>query len=182
MNTEEKNSDTKLKNYNPPDWDELFMRHAYLIATKSKDRHTKIGAVLVKNKSVISEGYNGLIRNVNDFIEERWDRPEKYYWCEHAERNALYNCAREGIKTEGSILYCFGLPCADCCRGLIQCGVEKIITHKQWEEIGINKNNPKWIESTARSLTMMREAKVELVSLNVHLYVKTYVDGKEYIV
>jgi dCMP deaminase len=52
--------ENKFKDYFPPSWDEYFMRQVYLAASKSKDTRTKIGAVLVKDKAVISQGYNGM--------------------------------------------------------------------------------------------------------------------------
>ena len=75
-------------------WDELFLRHVYLIGSKSKDKSTQIGAVLVSDGGIISEGYNGICRRVNDTLPARNIRPDKYNWYEHGERNSIYNAAR----------------------------------------------------------------------------------------
>ena len=78
-------------------WDNRFLSMAKLIATWSRDRSTKVGAVIVgPNREVRSVGYNGFPRGVNDAIESRYERPGKYDWTEHAERNAIYNAARYG--------------------------------------------------------------------------------------
>lgn len=170
------------KNWHNPSWDELFMRHAYLIASKSKDTNTKIGAVLVRDNIIISEGYNGIPRGVSDDVNVRDERPIKYFYYEHAERNAIYNCARNGVSTAGSTLYCVALPCADCCRGLLQSGVKSIVVHKQWDDVGINKNNDKWKESSTHSSVMLFEAKTDFKVLDMELGVKTMINGNVYIV
>jgi len=160
-------------------WDELFMRHVYLIAQKSKDKYTKIGAVLVKNNSIIGEGYNGIPRNVSDSFEERQERPEKYFWFEHAERNAIYNCARVGISTEGSVLYTQCIPCADCTRGIINSGIVEIVLHEQFENnISSNMNSSKWVDSANRSRIMLNETKIKYRNFSGNLNVKTLVGGK----
>src|SRR5438045_6573381 len=105
-----------------PSWDEYFMRHVYLVASKSKDTRTKIGAVIVRDKRIISEGYNGICQGVYDHIESRYVKPKKYFFFEHGERNAVYGCARHGIATLGAKIYTQGIPCADCARAVIQAG------------------------------------------------------------
>ena len=75
-------------------WDQYFLNIAEEVKQKSKDRRTKIGAVIVgKDHEIITTGYNSFPRGINDDVEERQVRPEKYYWFEHAERNALYKAA-----------------------------------------------------------------------------------------
>ena len=65
---------------------------ANLVAKKSKDQSTQIGAVIVGiDNEIRSTGYNSFPSGINDDLQERQERPEKYYWIEHAERNALYN-------------------------------------------------------------------------------------------
>lgn len=111
-------------------WDELFIRQADLIAQKSKDPSTKVGCVIVgEGNTILSMGFNGFPRSVDERPGERWVRPEKYLWVEHAERNSVYNAARHGIKLEGARAYLNWepRPCADCTRALIQAGIREII-------------------------------------------------------
>jgi dCMP deaminase len=167
-----------INEWHTPSWDELFMREAYLIATKSKDPHTKIGCVLVKDNIALMKGYNGIPRRVYDDIAERNERPTKYFYYEHSERNCIFNCARNGIATGGASLYCFALPCSDCCRAIIQSGIVQVIIHKQWDDVGINKNSDKWIESSRHSEIMLFEAGIPIKVLDIKLGVKTMIDGK----
>jgi dCMP deaminase len=165
-----------------PTWDELFMRDAYNWASKSKDTSTKIGAVIVKDNIPLMHGYNGIPRKVRDDIPERNERPEKYYYYEHAERNAFFNCARKGIATEGATMYCIASPCAECARGIINSGITKLIIHKQWDDVGILKFYSRWKESFDRSLIMFNEAEVEVKILDCKLNVQTMINGDVYIV
>jgi len=164
-----------------PNWDELFLRHVYLIASKSKDKMTKIGAVIVKNKAVISEGYNGFCRGVIDTFPERHERPEKYFWAEHAERNSIYHCARNGISTLGTTLYTQGLPCSDCTRAIIQSGISEIVLHEEWEHgISLGIGREKWETSGQRSDLMIFESHIKIRVVSAKLGVKTMLDGKIY--
>ncbi len=157
-------------------FDELFMREVYLIASKSKDIKTKIGAVLVRDKSILKHGYNGLPRKVNDNVPERQERPEKYFWFAHAERNSIYQCAKEGVCVDGATMYTQGIPCCDCAIGCIQAGVKEIVVHKQWRSA--NKTNDKWLESAKRSMDMFNEAGVIIRWLDVELGIDGYCNGE----
>ena len=111
-------------------WDELFILQASVIAEKSKDPSTKVGCVIVgDDNAILSMGFNGFPRGVDEHDKARWKRPEKYNWVEHAERNAIYNAARNGINLSGSRAYINWepKPCADCTRALIQAGIKEIV-------------------------------------------------------
>lgn len=110
-------------------WDYYFMDMATLVASKSKDRSTRVGCVIVgPNHEVRTTGYNGFCRGMNDDVEERHQRPEKYLWSEHAERNAIFNAARNGIRIEDCTAYTTVFPCADCARAMIQSGIVRVVT------------------------------------------------------
>jgi dCMP deaminase len=94
----------------------------------SRDDKTKVGCVIVgPDKDVVSTGFNGFPRGVDDTREERYERPAKYKWFEHGERNALYNAARRGTAMKGCIMFINAPPCSDCARGIIQCGIKRVI-------------------------------------------------------
>lgn len=157
-------------------WDEYFFRHVYLAASKSKDKMTKIGAVIVRDNAIISEGYNGICRGVNDNTDDgRNDRPTKYFFYEHAERNSIYHCAKHGISTLKAIIYTNGLPCSDCCRAIIQSGISKIIIHGQFPAM---THSTKWIESMQISYLMLKEANIPVESYCEKLGLETLIDGK----
>ena len=138
-------------------WDEYFINIAEQVKLKSKDNKTQIGVVLVgKDNSIVSTGYNSFPRGINDYVDERQERPEKYFWFEHAERNAIYNAARIGVSTLGTTMYMTcDISCADCARGIISAGISKVVFRKStkpWPE--------KWRQSAERSNQMFKEAGV----------------------
>jgi dCMP deaminase len=144
------------------DWDQYFMEMVYLTASRSKDDSTKVGAVIVgQDHGLCSAGYNSFVRGINDFVEERYERPEKYKWFEHAERNAVYNAARKGIPLEGTIMYTNGTPCSDCGRAVIQAGIVEIVTHHLWEERCAEMMGD-WLDSLKATKTMFEEAGVKM--------------------
>lgn len=145
-------------------WDEYFLRMADLVSEKSKDRSTKVGAVIVgEDHEVRSTGYNGFPRGINDGVEDRHERPAKYAWTEHAERNAIYNAARNGTHLLGSTMYISAwFPCADCARAVIQAGIVCIVVNKARE----NKLDSRWNESCAIGMEMLLEAGVKCVTIH----------------
>ena len=141
------------------DWDTYFMRMAALVATKSKDRSTKVGVVLVApDRSVIGTGYNGFPRGVDDNVEERHQRPKKYAFTSHAEMNVITNCARNGVKTMGSTIYIASYPdviptCSDCARAMIQAGIKEIVCK-------LADVPERWKDSCDAASEMLKEAGV----------------------
>ena len=140
-------------------WDEYFINIAEQVKLKSKDNNTQIGVVIVgKDNEIVSTGYNSFPRGINDDIDERQERPEKYFWFEHAERNAIYNAARIGVSTLGTTMYMTcGISCADCARAIINSGISTIVLRE-----GRGAKSPIWEESAKRSMIMFREAGIEV--------------------
>lgn len=140
-----------------PSFDQWFMTMVYLAAARSKDESTHIGAVIVgKKQEIISMGCNGFPRGINDTVEARQKAPEKYFWFEHAERNAIYLA---GQNLHGCIMYTQGIPCSDCARGVIQSGIEEVVIHGSWHRA---KGKSKWEDSTIRSKEMFEESGVKI--------------------
>lgn len=135
------------------------MSLVYLVAMKSKDELTHIGAVIIgPDHEIRSTGYNSFVRGINDNIPERQKKPEKFYWFAHAEQNSIYNAARMGLSLKNCIMYTNGIPCTDCAIGVIQSGIKEIVVHKVWND----NNGKKWGESAQRSLIMFKEANVNI--------------------
>ena len=143
-------------------WDRFYLQMADLIASRSKDRSTQIGAVLVRGNAVLSMGYNGFPRGVDDDVESRHERPAKYAYTEHGERNAIYNAAREGICTKDATMYTQGVPCQDCARAVIQAGIARVVAYYQAGPDHL----PAWEASCAIGREMMEEAGVQVVVVN----------------
>lgn len=114
-----------------PKWDRRFLNLAELVASWSKDTSTKVGCVLVSaDRVVLGLGYNGLPRGVDDDAPGRDERPVKYLWTEHAERNAVYNGSRTGLGSLiGACAYTNFFPCADCARAFVQVGIRRVVTY-----------------------------------------------------
>jgi dCMP deaminase len=141
-------------------WKEYFRLIAHQVKLKSKDQKTQIGAIIVgTDNQIVSTGYNSFPRGINDNIAERQERPEKYYWFEHAERNSIYNAALIGVSTKGCTMYLTcGIPCSDCTRGIINAGITKIVI----ESGNTGAKGAQWEEHAKRSLQMFKEANVSI--------------------
>ena len=145
-------------------WNRRFMELAFMVASWSKDPSTKTGAVVVgPDREIRATGYNGLVRGVDDNIPERMERPTKYDFFEHAERNAIYNACLTGISLKGCVMYATHAPCTDCARAIIQSGIKTVITNK----VVIDENSPKgtWRDKLDYSAQMFKEAGVEYIEL-----------------
>lgn len=161
------------------DWDEYFLTMTYLVAMKSKDESTNIGAVVVgPDKEIRSTGYNSFPRNLNDNVKERQQRPDKYYYFEHAERNAIYNAVRMGISLKDCVMYTQGIPCCDCARGIIQSGITEIIYHAPFEKDSADI----WKKHAEMSLEMFKECGIKVRSINKNLIsnIYGYMRGKKF--
>jgi len=137
-------------------WDEYFRNIAHTVKLKSKDKFTQIGAVIVgSDKEITSTGYNSFPRGINDNLDERQERPEKYYWMAHAEINAIVNSARIGVSTKGSTLYLTcGLPCCGCSRAIINAGIKRVVCDGK----GDSAKGKQYIDEYKRSEIMLKEA------------------------
>jgi len=140
-------------------WIEYFRTIAHQVKLKSKDNNTQIGAVIVgRDNEILSTGYNSFPRGINDLRPERQERPEKYYWFEHAERNAIYNAARIGVSLKDSTMYLTcDMCCTDCTRGIINSGIKKVYLEK-----GGGAKGQIWNEHAQRSIQLFKEAGVEV--------------------
>lgn len=108
-------------------WDIRFMRMAHEVASWSKDPSTKVGCVLVKDRKIISMGYNGFPRLVEDDLNRLIDREVKYEMTVHAEQNAVITAALHGISTAGSTAYVTFSPCSRCAAVLINAGISTVV-------------------------------------------------------
>lgn len=114
------------------EWDEYFLTMAQVAALRSSCPVRQVGAVFVgDNKAILSIGYNGAPRGTEHCGEECSNRQhgENIEVCKavHAEVNAIYNAAFNGIALHGSTLYCTLSPCMNCAKALIQVGVTKVV-------------------------------------------------------
>ncbi len=119
-----------------PSWDEYFMSIAELVAQRSTCLRRQVGAVLVRDKRIITTGYNGAPSRISHCSAVgclRHDKGipsgERHELCRglHAEQNAIIQAAMHGVSLEGSTLYCTNQPCSICSKMLINARVVDII-------------------------------------------------------
>jgi dCMP deaminase len=120
-------------------WDKRFMEMAQLVATWSscyqENRH--IGAVIVKNKRVMTTGYNGAPSGIKNCLEReeclrrklniQSGTQQEICYAVHAEQNAIIQAARLGISLDGATLYCTHQPCVICAKMIINAGIKRVI-------------------------------------------------------
>lgn len=111
------------------------MAYAKFVAQRSKDNSRKTGCVFVDySLGIVASGHNEFPRRVADTPHRR-ERPFKYIYTEHAERNAIYWAARTGIPLLGTRVYLTWFPCVECARALVQAGVVELIAYEpDWNE------------------------------------------------
>lgn len=135
------------------------MELAVEYSLKSSDRSRKVGALIVDATGrVVSYGWNSFPAGVLD-QESRHLRPAKYAWTEHAERNAIYRAARAGVPLQGCTMYVPWFPCMDCARGIVQCGISRLVARKP------DLADPTWGGHFADAITLFQEAGVAVTFL-----------------
>lgn len=134
-------------------WDRRFLGLAEFIAQWSKDPSTKTGAVIVDpQRRIVSVGYNGFPRGVQDRPDRLNDRDVKYKMVVHCERNAVI-FAKSPVA--GCILYTWPfMSCAPCAAMMIQAGIVEVVAPLS--------DNPRWAEDFVLAQEMFQEAGVQI--------------------
>jgi len=132
----------------------------------SKDDSTKVGCLFIAPKTyeILTLGYNGMPRGVDESKKHRWIRPQKYDYFEHAERNAIFNAARTGTSLLDSICIVTLFPCCDCARGIIQSGAKMVVSMNPFltnDQATIDRWTDKW----QTSIEMLNESGVQIYYL-----------------
>lgn len=105
-------------------WDEYFMSIALLASQRSPCSRLNVGTVIVKNKRLISMGYNGYIPG-GPHVSRVQDNHEQSVI--HSEINAIADCAKRGVSLDNSTIYITHYPCIHCFRSIAACGIKQII-------------------------------------------------------
>lgn len=141
-------------------WHKRFLSLAHEVASWSKD-HVQVGAVVIDdNRNPRGFGYNGVPRNIDDTQPSIWEKPRKNWYFEHAERNVIYACARNGISCDNCTLVVTHWPCCDCTRAIIQSGISHVVV----DEACLDPNGvfwEKWNTQIQESQNMLQEAGVD---------------------
>ena len=121
---------------NRPTWDEYFMEMAQLVSSRSTCLRRRVGAVIVKEKRVLSTGYNGSPKGTKHCeelgcIRVRMNVPSgtRHELCRgvHAEQNAVTQAAYFGVSVDGATIYTTTYPCSMCAKILINAGIREIV-------------------------------------------------------
>ena len=152
-------SKASAQQFERPDWDRYFIEVAKTVATRSNCVKRKVASVIVKDKRIISTGYNGTPRGVkncneggcvrcNSFAESGTKLDECV--CSHGEENAIVQASYHGVPIKDSTLYTTFSPCLMCAKMIINAGIKRVVYN---EEYPLN-------ETAGR---ILKEAKIELV-------------------
>lgn len=145
-------------------WASRMMELAQMVASWSKDNSTKVGAVIMTNDGKpVSFGYNGFPQGINDDIPERQERPLKYKWTAHAEKNAIDLASKTDLSD--CIMYVTFSPCPVCAQSIIQKGIKTLVVDARFTA---DKMPERWQEDMGIALEMFAEAGVEIISIKVN--------------
>lgn len=126
-----------------PSWDEYFMEIARLVARRSTCLRRHVGAVLVKDKRIVSTGYNGAPKGLphcseTGCLREKLKVPEgeRHELCRglHAEQNCIIQAAVFGVSTKGATLYCTHFPCSICAKMIINAEIAEVIYEHEYDD------------------------------------------------
>lgn len=150
----------KARTESGPLWRRL-LQEAYKEAIKSPDLSTQNGALIVNidDDDVIKAAACNELPSGVLVTEARLERPLKYKYTEHAERNVIYKAAKAGVKTDKQTMVYPWAACSDCARAIIQAGIATLITHKQAH----NRSPERWVEEIQHAFFMFEEAGVEVI-------------------
>lgn len=111
-------------------WHKLFYDIAEKMAERSKDGQTHCGAVIVRDNRILATGYNSFIGGIDDSELPNWGDEKYPFMVNHAEINAIINCAREGISTKGAAIYTTAKCCNSCLQQIWQANITAIYEGK----------------------------------------------------
>lgn len=144
-----------------PSWDEYFMSITKLVATRATCPRLRVGAIIVKDKRILTTGYNGSLQGL-PHCDEIGCLVIKGH-CRrtiHAELNAILQATSTGVKINGADMYCLYFPCLECIKEIIRVGIKKVIYKKDYKR---HKGEQK--EEYEATRQMAKDAGLELVKL-----------------
>ena len=134
------------------DWDTYFMNIAKEVATRSTCPRKSVGAVIVKDRRILSTGYNGSIRGMPHCTDVGCDMEDGHCVATvHAEANAIIQAARNGVCIDGADIYVTAIPCWNCFKLIANSGIKRIYYGEFYRD--------------EKSLKVAKECGIELISL-----------------
>jgi len=132
--------------------DKRYMRMAYIWSENSYCKRRKVGALLVKDEMIISDGYNGTPSGFENICEDDNDKTKPYVL--HAEANAITKVARSNNSSNGATLYVTSSPCIECAKLIIQAGIRRVVYSDAYR--------------LSDGVDLLRRANIELVSVELN--------------
>ncbi len=126
-----------------PSWDEYFMKMAALAAERSTCKRHNVGAVIVKDRRIVTTGYNGAAKGVDDCLEKGCLRDElkipsgqRHEVCRaiHAEQNAIIQGGYHGISVKGGTMYSTHTPCMICSKMIVNAGIVEVVSYQEYAD------------------------------------------------
>ena len=120
-----------------PSWDAYFLKMAFLVAERSTCLRHHVGAIIIKGRHVLTTGYNGAARNIDDCLKlgclrNQLNIPsgERHEICRaiHAEQNAIIQAGVHGVTIDGGTIYCTHSPCIICAKMIVNAGIKRVVT------------------------------------------------------
>lgn len=124
-------------------WDEYFLKMAFLVAERSTCLRHHVGAIIVKDRHVLTTGYNGAAKNTADCLALGCLRDqlhiksgERHEICRaiHAEQNAIIQAGLHGISINDATLYCTHSPCIICAKMIVNAGIKRVVIGRDYPD------------------------------------------------
>lgn len=132
--------------------DKRYLRMAHIWSENSYCQRRKVGALVVRDKMIISDGFNGTPTGFENVCEDDNGITKPYVL--HAEANAITKIARSGNNSEGSTLYVTDSPCIECAKLIIQSGIRKVVFDRAYR--------------LTDGIDLLKKANIEVVQLNLN--------------
>lgn len=145
------------------EWMNYFMRIALEVSTKSKDPKHKVGAIAVEpvSRRILATGYNGFPGGVKE-TPERWERPTKYDFIVHAEKNIVATAAKFGISLNGCDLFVTLHPCVDCASFVATAGIKRIMYLDDGTDL---RQTQEWHTHLDNAKAILKESGIRLIPI-----------------
>jgi len=132
------------------EYHKTYLRMAKVWSSLSKSKRKKVGALVVKGNTIISDGYNGTPTGFPNDCEDV--NGDTHWYVLHAEANAILKTARSTQDISGSTLYLTLSPCKDCCELIIQSGIKKIIYIEEYRDLD--------------GIKILKSSNIEIIKIN----------------
>ncbi len=133
-----------------PDFDRRYLEMAQIWAQNSYCERRQVGALIVKDKMIISDGYNGTPSGFENICEDETGRTKPYVL--HAEANAITKVAKSNNSSEGATLYVTSSPCLECAKLIIQAGIKRVVYSDDYR--------------ISEGIELLQRAKIEILKLS----------------